>query len=247
MSRSSRTATILLTAVLLMSALNCQAETQAAPRAAMSSGQAVTLGLVEGLTEYLPVSSTGHLYLTAELLGLNTPAKKEASDAYVIAIQLGAILAVFWLYFGRIVQMLKGLGGRDEAGRTLLINSLVAFCPAVVIGLLCEASIKRYLFGLKPIVAAWLIGGLAILIVARRIKARGADGRTLEELGWRQALVIGLIQCIAMWPGVSRSLVTILGGVLVGLSVPAAVEFSFILGLATLGGCFVGNMSQSYD
>ena len=236
MSRSSKTATILLTAVLLMSALTCQAGTQAAPRAAMSSGQAVTLGLVEGLTEYLPVSSTGHLYLTAELLGLNTPAKKEASDAYVIAIQLGAILAVFWLYFGRIVQMLKGLGGRDEAGRALLINSLVAFCPAVVIGLLCEASIKRYLFGLKPIVAAWLIGGLAILIVARRIKARGADGRTLEELGWRQALVIGLIQCIAMWPGVSRSLVTILGGVLVGLSVPAAVEFSFILGLATLGG-----------
>ena len=236
MPRSFKSASVLLAAVLLITVLSGQAATPPAPRAPMSSGQAVTLGLVEGLTEYLPVSSTGHLYLTAQVLGLNTPAQQEASDAYVIAIQLGAILAVFWLYFGRIVQMLKGLGGRDEAGRTLLINSLVAFSPAVVIGLLCEASIKRHLFGLKPIVAAWLLGGLAILIVARRLKAKGADGRMLEELGWRQALVIGLIQCIAMWPGVSRSLVTILGGVLVGLSVPAAVEFSFILGLATLGG-----------
>ncbi|OPZ59924.1 MAG: Undecaprenyl-diphosphatase [Deltaproteobacteria bacterium ADurb.Bin510] len=132
--------------------------------------------------------------------------------------------------------MLAGLAGRDEQGRSLLVNTLVAFAPAVVIGLLCEDMIKRYLFGLKPIVAAWLIGGLAILIVARRLKAKGERGRPLEDLTARSALIIGLIQCVAMWPGVSRSLVTILGGALVGLSVPAAVEFSFILGLVTLGG-----------
>lgn len=202
----------------------------------MTYFQAAVLGLVEGLTEYLPVSSTGHLYLSAEILGLNTPAQKQASDAYVIAIQLGAILAVFWLYFERIRRMFRGLAGRDAQGRALLINTLVAFAPAVVIGLICEDAIKRHLFGLSPIVAAWLVGGLAILIVDRRLKARGQNGQTLEDLSMRGALIIGLIQCIAMWPGVSRSLVTILAGALVGLSVPAAVEFSFILGLVTLGG-----------
>lgn len=228
----NRTALLLSLCLLGLAGLAWAAESLPA----MSYLQAAILGLVEGLTEYLPVSSTGHLYLTTELLGLNTPAQRQASNAYVIAIQLGAILAVFWLYFDRIRQMLKGLGGRDEQGRALFVNTLVAFCPAVVIGLLFEDNIKRYLFGLKPIVAAWIIGGLAILFVARRLKAKGQRGRQLEDLTMRSALIIGLIQCIAMWPGVSRSLVTILGGALVGLSVPAAVEFSFILGLATLGG-----------
>jgi len=202
----------------------------------MTALQAVILGITEGLTEYLPVSSTGHLYLAASLMGLgDTAVEKAATDAYVIAIQIGAILAVVWLYPGRISQMARGLAGHDPRGLRLAINIGAAFVPAAVIGLAFGDIIKRYLFGVWPITAAWLVGGLAILVVARRLHSRTVSGGDAADLSLVQALIIGLIQCIAMWPGVSRSLVTILGGVLVGLSVPAAVEFSFILGLVTLG------------
>jgi len=203
----------------------------------MTYTQAMVLGITEGLTEYLPVSSTGHLYLAAHIMGLNDDEKdKPVVDAYVIAIQIGAIIAVLWLYFARIVQMLRGVVGRDPEGRTLFLNTLAAFLPAVLIGLSFEGLIKRYLFGIWPIAMALFVGGLAILLVAEHLKRRGQKGCALETLTLKQALIIGLIQCIAMWPGVSRSLVTILGGVLAGLSLPAAVEFSFLLGLITLGG-----------
>lgn len=197
---------------------------------------AIILGLVEGLTEYLPVSSTGHLLLTQRLLGISSSV---SADAFAICIQLGAILAVLGLYYRRVSQMTLGVLGRDPEGLRLSIQVLVAFLPAVVIGLLLEKPIKRYLFGgdelgLWPIVAAWFVGGIAILAVGAWMRRKGTTGLTLSELTVRAAVVIGLIQCIAMWPGVSRSLVTILGGVLVGLSLPAAVEFSFLLGLLTL-------------
>ena len=198
--------------------------------------QAVVLGIVEGLTEYLPVSSTGHLFLAASLMGLgDTVLAKAASNAYVIAIQIGAIMAVVWLYPGRIAQMALGIAGRDPRGLRLALNTVAAFVPAAVIGLAFGDLIKGYLFGIWPITAAWLLGGIAILAVARGMRERVTGGMDVGELNLPKALVIGLIQCLAMWPGVSRSLVTILGGVLVGLSVPAAVEFSFILGLITLG------------
>jgi undecaprenyl-diphosphatase len=196
--------------------------------------QAVALGIVEGITEYLPVSSTGHLILTQRLLQI--PAS-EAADAYAICIQAGAILAVLGLYWPRVKQMLLGLMGRDPQGLTLAINIVVAFLPAAVIGLLFDAAIEKYLFGLWPITAAWFGGGLAILLVSRwRLAHRpGADmGKGLEGLTWRMALVIGFAQCLAMWPGTSRSLVTILGGILTGLSLSGAVEFSFLLGVVTL-------------
>ena len=202
----------------------------------MNTLQAVVLGVVEGLTEYLPVSSTGHLFLAASLMGLgNTVLEQAASNAYVIAIQIGAILAVIWLYPGRIAQMALGLAGRDPRGLHLAINTLAAFVPAAVIGLTFGDLIKGYLFGIWPITVAWLVGGLAILVVARGLHERPPSGMDVVELTLSKAFVIGMIQCLAMWPGVSRSLVTILGGILVGLSVPAAVEFSFILGLITLG------------
>ncbi|MEN6475258.1 MAG: undecaprenyl-diphosphate phosphatase [Syntrophaceae bacterium] len=202
----------------------------------MSNIQAVVLGVVEGLTEYLPVSSTGHLYLAASLMGLGgSVLEQAASNAYVIAIQIGAILAVVWLYPGRIAQMVMGLMGRDPRGLRLAINTLAAFIPAAVIGLTCADLIKSYLFGIWPITAAWLAGGVAILTVARRLQERPPGGLDAGDLSVSRAFVIGMIQCLAMWPGVSRSLVTILGGTMVGLSVPAAVEFSFILGLITLG------------
>jgi undecaprenyl-diphosphatase len=201
--------------------------------------QALILGIVEGLTEYLPVSSTGHLLLAQRLMGIPS---STASDAFAISIQGGAILAVLGLYRGRVAQMLAGLAGRNATGRTLLFNLVAAFVPAAVIGLLLEKPIKKYLFGgdewgLWPVVAAWLVGGLAILAVSFARRRRGASpstGLDLEYLTIRMALIVGFAQCLAMWPGVSRSLITIVGGVLVGLSLPAAVELSFLLGVITL-------------
>jgi undecaprenyl-diphosphatase len=199
--------------------------------------QALVLGIVEGLTEYLPVSSTGHLLLVQRLMGIE---QSELSDAFAICIQAGAIVAVLGLYFRRVRQMALGALGRDPAGFRLGLAILVAFMPAAVVGLLFEKPIKQYLFGaefgLWPVVIAWFVGGVAILAVAwwRRKKGAGTGGAALEALTWKMALIVGVAQCIAMWPGVSRSLVTIVGGVLVGLSLPAAVEFSFLLGVVTL-------------
>ena len=201
--------------------------------------QALVLGLVEGLTEYLPVSSTGHLLLAQRLMGIGS---STASDAFAISIQGGAILAVLGLYRARVAQMMMGLLGRDETGRHLLINLVAAFIPAAVLGLLLEKPIKKYLFGgdewgLWPVVAAWFVGGLAILAVSFARRRRGATpstGLDLDQLTIRMALIVGFVQCIAMWPGVSRSLITIVSGVLVGLSLPAAVELSFLLGVITL-------------
>ena len=213
----------------------------------LTTTQAVVLGIVEGLTEYLPVSSTGHLLLAEKILGIGedpdqSPGQreraKEAVDAYTICIQAGAILAVLWLYFGRVKQILRGVAGRDLAGRRLLFNVLAGFLPAVFLGLLFNKVIKTYLFGPWPVVVAWLVGGLAILAVSRRNRTQSPGkrpGHQLDDMTWRMALIIGVAQCIAMWPGVSRSLVTIVGGLLVGLTMEAAVEFSFLLGVVTLG------------
>jgi undecaprenyl-diphosphatase len=200
--------------------------------------QALVLGLVEGLTEYLPVSSTGHLLLTQRLMGIG---QTEVSDAFAISVQGGAIVAVLGLYFRRVRQMAFGVFGKDPEGARLAAAVVAAFLPAAVVGLLLEKPIKQFLFGaefgLWPVVFAWFVGGAAILVVgwARRRSGAGRPGMPLGALGLRMALVIGFAQCLAMWPGVSRSLVTIVGGVLVGLGLPAAVEFSFLLGVVTLG------------
>ncbi len=192
--------------------------------------QALILGLVEGLTEYLPVSSTGHLLLAQRLLGIQ---ESEAANAYAIVIQAGAIAAVLLLYRARMGQMALGVMGREPSGKRLLLTLMVAFLPAAVMGLAFDEAIESYLFGPWPVVVAWALGGLLLLWLAPRLRQR--DGLPLEALAVRGALVIGLAQCAALWPGVSRSLATILGGVGVGLSLVAAVEFSFLLGLVTLG------------
>lgn len=201
--------------------------------------QAFILGIVEGLTEYLPVSSTGHLLLAQRAMGIEGSV---ASDAFAICIQFGAILAVLGLYFHRVRQMAEGALGRNPEGFRLATSVVVAFMPAAVIGLTLEKPIKTYLFagdafGLWPTVIAWFVGGVAILAVSWWNRSRPAStvaASGVADITWKMALIIGFIQCIAMWPGTSRSLVTIVGGLLVGLSLPAAVEFSFLLGLLTL-------------
>ncbi|NLE22223.1 MAG: undecaprenyl-diphosphate phosphatase [Actinobacteria bacterium] len=209
----------------------------------MSIADAVILGVVEGLTEYLPVSSTGHLLLTTEVLGLtDTEQEKAATDAYVIVIQVGAIIAVLVLYWRRVWSMVLGILGRDPIGRRIAVALVASVIPAVVIGVLGEQLLKDYLFDLWPITAAWLVGGVVILAVSRHDVRTGHasnEGGALEQLTARRAFIIGLLQCVAMWPGVSRSLITILGGRLVGLSTQAAVEYSFLLGLVTLTGASV--------
>ena len=194
--------------------------------------QAVVLGVVEGVTEFLPVSSTGHLLVTQRLLGI---AKTEASDAYAICIQAGAIAAVLVLYTRRIRQMGAGLLGRDAEGRRLAGALVLAFLPAAVVGFLFDAPIERALFGPWPVVAAWAVGGLAILLLARRPPRAVQPPLALGQLTAGRALLIGLAQVLALWPGTSRSLVSILAALLVGLALPAAIEFSFLLGLITLG------------
>ena len=196
----------------------------------MGWGEALLLGLVEGLTEYLPVSSTGHLLIAQRLLGLP---ESEASNAYAVAIQAGAILAVLGLYRARIIDMVQGILGRSVEGRRLLVHLILAFVPAAIAGLTLDDPIERLLFGHWPIVAAWAAGGVLILAIAGKVKQR--PGAALEALQPKTALIIGLCQCAALWPGMSRSLSCLLGGLLVGLSLPAAVEFSFLLGLITLG------------
>jgi len=200
---------------------------------------AIVLGLVEGLTEYLPVSSTGHLLVTTEILGLGgTPDADDALEAYAICIQAGAILAVLVLYQERIRQMVDGLLGRSAEGRTVLLAVIAAFIPTAIIGLALKGFVRDRLFGVGPIALAWLVGGVAILALVRTGFFSKA-GIALSRISTTQALLIGLGQAIALWPGVSRSLVTIIAGVLVGLSLDAAVEFSFLLGLVTLSAATV--------
>ena len=198
--------------------------------AAVELWHAIVLGLVEGLTEFLPVSSAGHLLVTQRLLGIPDD---EAARAFAIAIQLGAIVAVLGLYRARVAAMAGGLVGRDAAGGRLARLVLLAFAPAAVLGLLFDDLIEAHLFGPWPIVAAWSLGGLVMIGLTVRPPVRGGAG--LEALDARRALLVGLAQCLALWPGMSRSFACILGGLLVGLSMSAAVELSFLLGLVTLG------------
>ncbi len=196
----------------------------------MDAWQALLLGAVEGITEFLPISSTGHLILTSRLLGLPNDA---ANRAFSIGIQSGAILAVLSIYLPRVRQIAAGLAGRDAAGRRLGQQLALAFLPAALIGLALHDWIESVLFGLWPVVGAWFAGGVAILCL-RTLRRPHPLGATLESLTFVQAAAIGLAQCLALAPGMSRSLVTISAALLVGLSSTAAVEFSLLLGVITL-------------
>ena len=202
--------------------------------------QAVVLGLVEGITEYLPVSSTGHLILVSELLKLNTPELKQAVDDFNIIVQGGAILAVVGLFWPRFVQMLKGLLGKDAAGLNILVCLGVAFMPAAIVGLLLKKVLEAHLFSAGPVTAALVVGGLYMIVLElwHRGKIRMPPFHSaqleVEDITPVKALIIGCLQCVAMWPGTSRSMMTITGGYLVGMKPKAAAEFSFLLGVPTL-------------
>jgi len=204
----------------------------------MEIWQAILLGLIEGITEYLPVSSTGHLIVAQRLMGIGTltESDKLAADAFAICIQGGAILAVLGLYYKHVLKMLMGVLGRDPEGLKLAISVLVGFLPAAVLGLLLNEIIEETLFGLWPVIFAWIVGGMAILwtVSYRRRNPPRGNGRDILKLAWQSALFIGFLQCVAMWPGTSRSLMTICGGLIVGLSIKSAVEYSFLLGVLTL-------------
>ncbi|MFT3992251.1 MAG: undecaprenyl-diphosphate phosphatase [Luteolibacter sp.] len=203
----------------------------------MNALQALILGVIEGITEYLPVSSTGHLIVAQRLMGigLENPTAKEAADAFAVCIQGGAILAVLGLYSKRVLQMIHGVLGKNPEGLRLAIAMIAGFLPAAIAGLLLNHWIKEHLFGIWPVIVAWIVGGVAILLTACWNKRKTLNGGLeLGQLTWQMALMIGLLQCVAMCPGTSRSLMTICGGLLVGLSVRAAVEYSFLLGVVTL-------------
>lgn len=223
----------------------------------MTPLDAIILGLVEGLSEYLPISSTGHLIIVSSLLGLDRdPDLKTAVDAFNIVVQGGAILAVLGLFWPRVWQMIQGLLGRSAPGLRLARNIIVAFLPAAVFGVLLDDIIEATLFRPWPVIGALAVGGVLLLGMRRWQNAIYATAKSdtesssfvaLEDLSWQRALIIGLLQCVAMWPGTSRSMMTIVGGMFVGLKPKDAAEFSFLLGLPTLGGACVYKLMTRGD
>jgi undecaprenyl-diphosphatase len=233
------------------------------PLAELRVRDALILGAVEGVTEYLPVSSTGHLIIATNQLGLESrtplsgrngqplwhrkPSPKNpegvplttalAADTYTIVIQFGAIAAVAVLYWRQLLAMFNGLRGRDPAGRRLLRNLAIAFVPSAFVGLALSGWIAAHLFSIGTVIAAQVAGAGFILWAERYRRRCAAPASTPDggaEITPRQALHIGLLQCVALWPGTSRSMMTIVGGYLAGLDPRRSAEFSFLLGFATL-------------
>ncbi|MFZ1181419.1 MAG: undecaprenyl-diphosphate phosphatase [Herbaspirillum sp.] len=198
--------------------------------------KALIMGIVEGLTEFLPISSTGHLILAGSLLNFTGPAfTKEKAAVFEIVIQAGAILAVCWEYRIRIASVLGGLF-TDRQAQRLVINLIIAFLPAAILGLLFSKQIKAVLFTPVPVAIAFIAGGVIILWVERRNKESAVSARigSMEDMTPIDAFKVGCAQAFALIPGTSRSGATIIGGMLFGLSRKAATEFSFFLAMPTL-------------
>jgi undecaprenyl-diphosphatase len=249
-------------------------EKPSAPAAELSVKDAVVLGVVEGVTEFLPISSTGHLIIATRALGLDSekpltdqsgqplwykkPSPKHpegvpltiklAADTYTVIIQVGAIAAVVLLYWRQVLAMFIGLIGRSSAGFRLLRNVLLAFFPVAIVGLLVHDLIDHYLFSVWAVIAAQVAGALLMLWAERWRRKNSGIGFSKGEpdnLSAQKSLGIGFAQCLALWPGTSRSMVTIVGGYLAGLSAAKAAEFSFLVGLPTLAGAAVYKSVQS--
>ena len=206
--------------------------------------KAAIMGVVEGLTEFLPISSTGHLILAGALLGFDD-AKAKVFD---IAIQTGAIFAVILVYWHKIRDTVVALPSERQAQRFAL-NVLIAFVPAVVLGLLVGKAIKAHLFTPTVVAVALIVGGLIILWAERRQSQRPPEQQVqdVDDMTWKDALKVGLVQCVAMIPGTSRSGATIIGGMLMGLSRQTATHFSFYLAIPTLIGAGVYSLYKERE
>ncbi len=202
---------------------------------------ALLLGIVEGLTEFIPVSSTGHVLLAREALGLHDP----SWGTFTVLIQLGAILAILSVYAARILKILRDLPG-DPKTRRFVLAVLIAFLPAVVVGVLAHDFIKTVLFETPTLIAIMLIVGGVILLVVDRLPLRPRY-RDVMDYPLPLAAGIGLIQCLAMIPGVSRSGATIVGALLLGADKRSAAEFSFFLAMPTMAGAFAYDLYQNRD
>jgi len=201
---------------------------------------ALLLGVVEGLTEFLPISSTGHLILTSHFVGFHG----KRAEVFQVFIQLGAILSVVWEFRARLFRVVLELPTSPVA-RRFVGNLLIAFLPSAVVGLVLYDLISHYLFGPRTVAAALIAGALMIFgVESLHLPVRTS---AVESVTWRQALRIGFAQCLALWPGFSRSAATILGGMSVGLSRPAATEFSFFLALPTMFAATFYDLFKGFD
>ncbi|GAA4715753.1 undecaprenyl-diphosphate phosphatase [Brevibacillus fulvus] len=203
---------------------------------------AVVQGIIEGLTEFLPVSSTGHLILAGELMQFTG----DKAETFEVIIQLGAILAVVILYWGRFMQLLGWSKAGRKAGRSLnLLHIIAAIVPALILGLLLHSVIKDYLFSPYTVLIGLVIGGLFMIFAEkRRMPVRTSN---LDQLTYRQAFSIGLFQCLALWPGFSRSGATIAGGLLVGANHKTAADFSFLIAVPMMVAASGYDMLKSYQ
>jgi undecaprenyl-diphosphatase len=201
--------------------------------------KAIILGIVEGLTEFLPVSSTGHLIIVGDLLNFND----EKGKVFEIVIQFGAILGVVWDYRRRVTHLITGIRERHE--QRFLLNLFIAFLPAAVLGLLLHKKITMYLFSPLTVAGALIVGGILILIIERlplRVRVN-----SMEDLSPLDAFKIGIAQTFSLFPGVSRAGATIMGGLLSGLSRTAATEFSFLLAMPIMFAATFYELFKSFD
>ncbi len=204
----------------------------------------VILGIVEGLTEFLPVSSTGHLILAGHLIGF----EDSGADTFYIAIQAGAIVAVCWHYRERIIAVLQHLFHTGKEQR-LAINTVIGFLPAAALGVAVSGYIKEHFFNGLSVAVALVLGGIIILWIEEMHRKKGVVPRvaTMDDMTWKDALGVGLMQCFALIPGTSRSGATIIGGLVLGLSRTAATEFSFFLAIPTIFGATVWDLYKSRE
>ncbi len=202
--------------------------------------KAFILGIVEGATEFLPVSSTGHLIIVGDLLNFND----ERGKVFEIVIQLGAILAVVWEYRQRFSSLLFGMFSNPSAQR-LIANLLIAFLPAAVLGLIFHHAIKQYLFSPITVAIALIVGGFAILLIEKKLPQ--ADTHSVDDMDWKHALKVGFAQSLSLFPGVSRAGATIMGGLLFGLSRKTATEFSFFLAVPVMLAATVLDVAKSRE
>ena len=209
---------------------------------------ALLLGLVEGLTEFLPVSSTGHLILTTSLVERLLEQPIAAKELFIVSIQFGAILAVVWEYRAKLVGVALDLP-RSPAARAFVGKIALAFCPSAIVGVLVHDFMKERLWAPLPVAFALFVGGALILIVERwhRGEASSPVAGGVDSIAWAQSLKIGLAQCLSLWPGFSRSAATILGGLGVGLDRRTATEFSFFLAIPTMFGAAVYEVASTWS